>query len=62
LRGLKVKEMFFEPHHPHEDQMMDAYRNYSPDEFVAFIQENTGLKQAELIGHASDERPIYKLT
>jgi len=61
LRGLKFKEMFFEPHHPHEDQMVDAYRNYSPDEFVAFILENSGLKQAEIIGQDNDGRFIYKL-
>ena len=61
LRKLRFKEMYFEPHLPQEDQMAGAYRNYTPEEFVVFILENTGLQRSAIIGRDSDGRSIYKI-
>lgn len=61
LQKLDTKTMFFEPHHTSEPQMINAYRNYEPDEFVQFILKHSTLKSSDLIGKAEDERPIYRL-
>jgi hypothetical protein len=61
LQNLRLKEMFFEPHLPNEPQMGSAYRNYSNEEFVRFITQNSNLKNAQLIGEGEDGRKIYKL-
>jgi hypothetical protein len=61
LARLKMDTMFFEPHQTSEVQMIGAYRNFPPDEFVQFILDNSCLKHSKLIGHADDRRPIYKL-
>jgi len=61
LKRLKVKELFFEPHNPEEIQRRNPYRNYTPDQFVNFIIDNSCLNKAKLIGEAEDGRSIYKL-
>ena len=61
LQNLRLKEMFFEPHLPNEPQMESAYKNYSNEEFVKFIIQNSSLKDAQFIGEAEDGRKIYKL-
>lgn len=61
LNRLKMTEMFFQAHLPEEDQMESAYKNYSPEEFVALIQEQSCLKQATYLGKASDGRKIFRL-
>ena len=61
LKNLRLKEMFFEPHLPNEPQMESAYRNYSNEEFVRLITQNSNLKNTQLIGEAEDGRRIYKL-
>ena len=62
LDRLECRLMFFQPHLTSEPQMRDAYRNYSEDEFVKFVQERTGLGQAELLGHHDDGRSLCKLS
>lgn len=62
LKRLKAKELFFEPHLPQELQMKPFYRNYTPDQFVNFIIENSWFKKAQLLGQSPEGRPIYKLT
>ena len=61
LKKLNMKEMYFQPHLPNEPQMRGAYRNYSEEEFVEFILQNSKLNKAKFIGAARDGRKIYKL-
>ena len=61
LQALKVGEMYFEPPDPKEPQMQSAFRNYSCEEFVNFIIQNSCLKHYKLIGSAEDGRKLYKL-
>jgi 2-polyprenyl-3-methyl-5-hydroxy-6-metoxy-1,4-benzoquinol methylase len=61
LKNLKAEKLFFAPHLPDEAQMQGAYKNYSPEEFVKFIIENSSFKKADFIGVAKDRRPLYKL-
>ena len=44
LKRTKTNYMVFEPHLPSEPQMQTAFKNYSADEFCAFIMEHTGLR------------------
>lgn len=61
LQNLKTREMYFGPHLPNEPQMEGAYRDYSEEEFVKFILQNSKLNRAKLIGKNDDGRSIYKL-
>jgi len=61
LQDLKVGEMYFEPPDPREPQMQSAFRNYSCEEFVDFIIQNSCLQHYKLIGSAEDGRKLYKL-
>ena len=61
LQRMDMSMMIFEPHHTSEPQMIGAYRNYEPDEFVQFVLKYSGFNHSKLIGKAEDERPIYKL-
>lgn len=61
LERLKMRELFFEPAKCDEPQMKNAYKNYSPDDFVAFILEHSCLKEARHIGESQNGRPLYKL-
>ena len=63
LKRLKAQELFletyfFDPSNPPKNY----YKNYTPDEFVSFIIENSSFKKAEFIGKSEQGRPIYKLT
>lgn len=62
LKRLKAKELFFETYLPSEFKAGENYKNYTPEEFVNFIIENSSFKEAKLIGHSENGRPIYKLT
>ena len=62
LKNLQMDELFFEPHLPDELQMEGAYKNYSPDEFVKFILENSNLRIADLLGKMKDGRSLYRLS
>lgn len=62
LGRLNMNVMFFEPHLTTEPQMVNAYANYDPDKFAAFIVENSCLNHVEMIGEAEDSRRIYKLS
>jgi 2-polyprenyl-3-methyl-5-hydroxy-6-metoxy-1,4-benzoquinol methylase len=61
LNKLQTKEMFFESHIYDEPQMKNSYKNYTDEEFVEFILQNSALKNARLIGTAPDGRKLYKL-
>ncbi len=62
LGRIRTQVMFFESHLPDEPQMRNAYRNFGPEEFVAFVAEQTGLVHWTVIGCGKEGRPIYKLT
>ncbi len=61
LNNIKTKELFFESHLQEEPQMRGAYKNYSPEEFVRLILDNTTLSKAEFLSKAKDGRSLYKL-
>lgn len=61
LQNLRMTELFFETATEHDPQMTNAYRNYSPSEFVDFIMQNSVLHKAEVIGKAASGREIYRL-
>jgi len=60
LGRLAVREMFFQPHAVEHTQMQESYRNFSPEEFVGFIIENSCLNHYVLIGEEGG-RKIYKI-
>lgn len=45
-----------------EDQMKDAYVNYTETEFVDFLLRHTSLDESKLICTAKDGRHIFKLS
>ncbi len=60
LSTLKMKEMFFQSHAQDHTLMQGAYRNFSPEEFVDFIIENSCLDSFKLIGQENN-RKIFKI-
>lgn len=62
LKRLKAKELFFETYLPSEFKEGEYYKNYTPQEFVGFIMENSCFTKAEFIGQSEEGRPLYKLT
>ena len=62
LKNLETDEMFFEPHLYQEDQMKDAYVNYTETEFVDFLLRHTSLNESKLIYTARDGRHTFKLS
>ena len=62
LQRLEMGYMYFQPHEPNSAQMNNSYRNYTSDEFIEFIIQNSVLTDAEFLGKASDQRPIYLLS
>jgi len=60
LRRLKAKEMFFEAYKL--DEVRGRYKEYTPEQFVDFIIENSDFKKSEFIGKAEDGRSLYRLT
>jgi len=61
LERLNCSELYFEPHVYEDPQLKHAYINMHEDEFVEFVRSKTRLSRSELIGRASDKRPLYKL-
>jgi hypothetical protein len=61
LKNLHVEEMYFEPQKPDEPQMQNAFRNFTGNEFVEFIINNSCLTYYKGIGFAEDGRKLYKI-
>ena len=61
LKNLETDELYFEPHIFEEEQMKDAYINYTETEFINFILNNTSLNASKIIYTAEDGRNVYKL-
>lgn len=62
LNRLKVKELIFGAHNPRDFRNKNFYRNYTPDQFVNSIINNSCLNKAKFIGKTRTGRSIYKLT
>ena len=62
LKHLDATEMFFGPHLYHQDQMKDAYINYTETEFIEFILSNASLNKSELIYIEKNGRHVFKLS
>ncbi len=62
LNKLEMEEMFFQSHRTDEPQMKGAFKNFTPEEFVYFILQNSCLKKMECIGKTDqDGRFLYRL-
>jgi 2-polyprenyl-3-methyl-5-hydroxy-6-metoxy-1,4-benzoquinol methylase len=61
LRNLDMKEMYFEPHVDDGQKQGRAFVNFSPEEFVSFILENSSLNNYKLIRDSGEGGVIYKL-
>lgn len=61
LGRLRMKAMVFGCHNLDQKAMQDAYRNYTPQEFVDFIIQNSCLTRATHIGTESNRRELYLL-
>lgn len=57
----RVGMVFFEPHHPAENQMRHAYRNYAEQQFVEFIRKNLRMRKSEHIYRSTDARNVFLL-
>lgn len=61
LENLQTDELYFELSPPVPTQTQAAYRRYSPDEFMKFLAEQTGLSRSTCIAVTRDGQSIYKL-
>jgi len=61
LGSLKMKEMFFQSHSTDHSQMQNVYKNFSEEEFLKFIIDNSCLNTCNLIGEEQG-RKIFKLS
>jgi 2-polyprenyl-3-methyl-5-hydroxy-6-metoxy-1,4-benzoquinol methylase len=62
LQNLKTDMMFFSAADCRDEQMRNAYRNYSESEFVDFILQLTSLNASKVISTGRLNRPVYKLS
>ena len=62
LRNIDTDEMFFEAHRYYEDQMKDAYMNFTEPEFIDFLLKHTSLTKSEVIYSAKNGRTVFKLS
>jgi len=61
LKRLRVKELII-GYNSRDFRNKYFYRNYTPEEFVNFILENSCLNKAKFIGNTKTGRSLYKLT
>jgi hypothetical protein len=62
LDRIQFRHMVFQPHLAHEAQMADAYRNFTPAEFVEFVATRTGHQDVRELGTPSDGRTVFLLS
>lgn len=60
LKNLDIKKMYFQAHQTNESQMVGAYKNFEPNEFVEYILNNSCLNNYQEIGEENG-RKIYRL-
>lgn len=61
LRKLKIKELFLQPHDYKLSVYKNMYRNFTPDQFVDYIIQNSCLNKSEKIGDFTPGGPIYRI-
>ena len=61
LHDLNMKVMFFEPHQTGHG-FKDAYIDYSEDDFVNYIINNSCLNDYKLLGRTTRGRNLYRLS
>lgn len=57
---LKVREMYIQTDESEEIKTRSRYKNYSPEEFVDFVEKNSNLTKADCIGEVRGSK-LYKL-
>jgi len=62
LRSLDTKIMYLGTHKPEEGQMQEAFKNYTPEEFVEFVVSESCLTASRQLGTLEDGRALYMLT
>jgi arsenate reductase-like glutaredoxin family protein len=62
LRNLKMDHMFFEATTYGDDQMKNAFVNFTQSEFVEFILQHTSLNKSTIIYSAKNGRKIFHLS
>ena len=61
LRSLNMRTLVLGCHNQDQPAMSDAYRNYSPPQFVEFVLEHSCLTRARHIGTEAGRRELYLL-
>jgi 2-polyprenyl-3-methyl-5-hydroxy-6-metoxy-1,4-benzoquinol methylase len=61
LRSLDVRAMVFGSHNHDQPAMQTAYKNFTPDEWIEFLLENSCLTRATHLGTEAGRREIYLL-
>jgi 2-polyprenyl-3-methyl-5-hydroxy-6-metoxy-1,4-benzoquinol methylase len=59
LSRLHCQALYLEPD---SNAGINAYKQFSADEFVRLVQSHTGLEQSLFLGQAKEGRPLYLLT
>jgi 2-polyprenyl-3-methyl-5-hydroxy-6-metoxy-1,4-benzoquinol methylase len=62
LKNIETDMMFFSTAQCGDEQMRNAYQNYSERKFVKFVLDQTSLKKSEIIFAGARNRRIYRLT
>ena len=63
LNRIKMKEMYLQIPNLKDVPLNQIYRNYSPEEFVQYVLDNSCLNKAELILNekAEKSRKLFKI-
>ena len=61
LRSLNLRAMIFGSHNHDQPAMQSAYRNFTPNEWIDFLLENSRLTRATHLGTEAGRREIFLL-
>ncbi|KKL49784.1 hypothetical protein LCGC14_2312030, partial [marine sediment metagenome] len=62
LGRLSIKELFLGISNLKKSQSKNFYKNYSHEQILSFVNENSSLNNAEYLGKTKDGKHIYKIT
>ncbi len=62
LGRLEIKELFIGFYYPRRTQKKKSYRSYNVEQFITFINENSSLTKAKIIGRIKGGLNIIKFT
>jgi hypothetical protein len=62
LKNMKMDQLFLGAHQYQDDQMKDAYANYTQTELVDFLAHHTSLSKFEVIYTAKNGGTIFRLS